>query len=106
MNVYSHLLGYQESELIDKSLKLIWADEALDIENLTQTSVVKNSEVTYLTKEGKKIPIAFSSSTLQNEHGEIEGLVCLGRDISQKEQTEKALRESEEQYALPAYLTN
>ncbi len=106
MNVYSHLLGYQESELIDKSLKLIWADEALDIENLTQTSVVKNSEVTYLTKEGKKIPIAFSSSTLQNERGEIEGLVCLGRDISQKEQTEKALRESEEQYALPAYLTN
>ncbi|MDJ0718661.1 MAG: EAL domain-containing protein [Prochloraceae cyanobacterium] len=84
----SNLLGYSESELIGKSLKLIWADEALDI----QTSVPNFSEVTYLTKEGKKIPIAFSSSTLQNQRGEIEGLVCLGRDITEKKQAEEKLR--------------
>lgn len=48
------------------------------------------------TKEGQVIPYEFTGSLLEHR-GEL--LICgTGRDISEKKQTEKALRESEERY--------
>ena len=101
----SKLLGYQESELINQNIKLILADKALSIEKLISQKV-DNHETFYLTKEGRKIPIAFSSSVLLKEENSPEAIVCLARDITQKHISEKALRESEKRYALAARAAN
>lgn len=100
------LLGYQKTELIDRNFQLILSDSSFKIEDLTQEASVKNFDLTYQTKQGKEILIAFSSSIIQNKSGEIEGIVCLARDITEKKQTEKALRESEERYALASRAAN
>ncbi len=100
------LLEYQETELIEQNFQLIVSDSALEIDDLIQKGALKNFDLTYLTKQGKQIPIAFSSSIIQNQSGEIEGIVCLARDITQKKQTEKALKQSEERYALASRAAN
>jgi diguanylate cyclase (GGDEF)-like protein/PAS domain S-box-containing protein len=102
----SKLLGYQESELINKNIKLILADEALSVEKLVLQKEINNQETTYLTKEGRKIPISFSSSVLLQQENSPEAIVCLARDITQKHISEKALRESEQRYALAARAAN
>ena len=101
------LLGYEESELINQNMNLILPDEALSIEELIlQEEIIDNQETTYLTKEGRKIPIAFSSSLLLKQENSSEEIVCLGRDITQKYMSEKILRESEQRYALAARAAN
>jgi len=100
------LLGYQERELIEQNIQIILGDSFLNIENLTQKTFLENYDVTYITKKQQKIPIAFSSSIIQNARGQTEGVVCLGRDITDKKESERALQESEERYALASRAAN
>ncbi len=100
------LLGYQETELIDQNIQLILADSSLNILDLIQTSHFSNYDVTYVTKKGKTIPVAFSSSVIQDRDGKAQGIVCVGRDVTEKQQAQKALRESEERYALASLAAN
>lgn len=80
-------LGYEESELIGANITFILKDfdfEAQEISNFTTN---------YFKKDGTKLPVSFSSSLLQDEKGEIQGLVCVAEDISdrQKAAEEKTL---------------
>ncbi|MDJ0725831.1 MAG: HAMP domain-containing protein, partial [Prochloraceae cyanobacterium] len=54
------LLEYLETELIEQNFQLIVSDSALEIDDLIQKGALKNFDLTYLTKQGKQIPIAFS----------------------------------------------
>ena len=92
------LLGYEESELINQSVQFIFAEDIEpDLNNLAQTGVLSNYEATYIRKDGKKIPVAFSSSLIRNENGEIQGIVCVARDMTEQYLAQKRLRESREQ---------
>jgi len=107
LNPYTYdLLGYTEEELINKNIQSIVADSTLNIKQISQTKKIKDTEINYLTKNGEKIPIAFSSSIIYNENGDPTGIVCLGKDISKRKQIEKTLQESEERYALASLATN
>ncbi len=92
------LLGYEESELINQSVQFIFAEDIEpDLNNLAQTGVLSNYEATYIRKDGKKIPVAFSSSLIRNENGETQGIVCVARDMTERYLAQKRLRESREQ---------
>ena len=100
------LLKYEEAQLVNQNIKLILPDESLKIDPSVPQGFLGNYETTYLTKEGKKIPVAFSSSFILDESGNPKGIVCLARDITEKYLAEKALQESEERYALAARAAN
>ena len=101
------LLGYKKEELIDKKLSLIIKNQADRLETtIISHHFIGNFETIYRTKEGKEIPVAFSSSYLIDDDRKITGIVCVARDITEKHLAEKALRESETRYALASRAAN
>ncbi len=94
------LLGYKESELIGKPINMIFEQNRLfkteGIDDLIQKGFISGTERTYLTKDGKKIPVIFSGAALRNKQGEIEGLVCIAKDISEIKRAENAIKETAE----------
>ncbi len=104
--VTSILLGYSESKLIHTNINYIFADKILNIDPESPTDFLGSWDTNYLTKQGEKIPVAFSSSLLFNEGGYVIGIVCVARDLTDKQEAKKALQESEERYALASRATN
>ena len=53
-----------------------------------------------LTKEPRLIPYHWTGALLKNSHGEPIGITGIGRDVSDKNRAEEALRENEQRLAL------
>lgn len=69
------LLGYLEKELIGKPLSLLTEEKWLPIET--------ERIIEFRTKTGERKAMAFSCSNIQKETGEIERLICCGREIKE-----------------------
>lgn len=78
------VLGYSESELIGHSLGMVFGDKASS----------SPGEKTYITKDGRKIPVFFSNSVMRNEEGRIRGMVCVAKDMTERKLFEKELAEA------------
>ena len=92
------LLGYNEEELIGKPLGQLFPKEGfkkLGFDKLANSGNGQNVETYYLSKDNRPVPVAFNSSILRNDAGEIQGIVCVARDITARKLAEEALRESE-----------
>ncbi|MBA7541706.1 Adaptive-response sensory-kinase SasA [subsurface metagenome] len=93
------ILGYREDELIGKHIRIILAKEEewmfgeTGIEGLIKKGGISNTEITYLNKEGKKIPLLFSGSILRDRKGNILGAVCVANDIAERKKVEEVLKE-------------
>ena len=95
------LLGYQEDELIGRSVNMIFSEKFFESKGLYEVikkGFVSNVENTYISKDGRKIPVLFSGSIMRDNHGKIQGIVCVAQDISKLKIAEEALRESEERF--------
>ncbi len=96
------LLGYRGDELIDKPLDLVLASEDLfdlregEFCKIIAKGNIDNEEKVYLSKTGRKIPVLFSASGIIDARGDVLGIVCIARDISELKQAAETLRESEE----------
>jgi len=97
------LLGYQENELVGSPIGKIFgiAEEEEEhwfmgpaLEDLVQRGFVLNVEKTYLSKQGKTIPVLFSGSIMRDTQGRIMGLVCVARDITEQKEKDRLLREA------------
>jgi len=95
------LLAYEEGELIGKPIKIIFAEEEEEeeeelfkksgIEDLIQKGSIRNIEKTFVRKDGRKIPVLFSGSVMRDNEGEIQGIVCVARDITGRKRAEAKL---------------
>ncbi|MGA1874780.1 MAG: histidine kinase dimerization/phosphoacceptor domain -containing protein [bacterium] len=85
------LLGYDQGELIGKSIGLI-VEKAED--------VFYKEERTLLAKSGRRIPVLFSRSLMRNEAGGMKGMVFVATDISDRKQAEEKIKASLEEKEL------
>ncbi|MCH8317011.1 MAG: PAS domain S-box protein [Bacteroidetes bacterium] len=92
-------LGYKEQELIGKHVSTIFAEEEEEemifkgtaLEELIKKGFVRNIEKNYLTKKGNKIPVLFSGSVMYDFNGKLQGIVCVGKDITELKEIGKDL---------------
>ncbi|MBI4846507.1 MAG: PAS domain S-box protein [Candidatus Omnitrophica bacterium] len=53
------------------------------VENLLKEGALKGMEVNCKAKDDRIIPFMLSGSAIKNSKGELDGIVCIGRDISE-----------------------
>ncbi|MHC1585414.1 MAG: PAS domain S-box protein [Candidatus Syntropharchaeia archaeon] len=100
------ILGFREDEVIGKFFwECPWftpSDEIVDvIKESIQASLkgeIRKREIVVFTKDGKKIPIYFTSTPMIDENGEIVRVALEGIDISELKEKERALQKSEAGY--------
>ncbi len=97
---YCDMFGFKEEELIGKTFfPLVHEDDREAAQNAMK-ELLKPPHRCYLEQRAKTRFgwkwLAWSDSAILDEHGKIEAIIGVGRDITEKKQTEEALRESEQ----------
>ncbi|MCK4730838.1 MAG: PAS domain-containing protein, partial [Methanophagales archaeon] len=74
--------------------------DEIELEKLIKEAAdsVVNFETTYITKDGREIPVNFSASVMRDEEGRLQGIVCDGGNITERKRAEEALRRSEQKF--------
>ena len=86
------LLGYAEAELVDQPFDMISGgipDEALKTKSAQATF-----ETVYRAKDGREIPMSFSTGVLKNADGQASGMIAVAQDITTRKRHEKELQEA------------
>jgi PAS domain S-box-containing protein len=95
------LLGYKESELVGKTADAILAQEPTAkktwLERLKITGSVRDIEITFRAKDGKKIPVSFSGTVLRDEGDIAQGVVYVCRDLTERRKAEDEIRKLNEE---------
>lgn len=85
-----NLLGYTEDELAGRPIEFIFADDS-PFKGIGPGVF----ESTYLSKDRRKIPVLISGSVLRSAAGQIQGIISLAQDITERKKSEEALQESQ-----------
>ncbi|MRR52194.1 MAG: PAS domain S-box protein, partial [Rhodocyclaceae bacterium] len=114
-----HMLGYRADELVGKFSPAVLHDPEEVVaraaslseemgENIapgfavfvakTLRGVAEEREWTYIRRDGSRVPVLLSVTTLRKGDGSIRGYLGIARDISRQRELEGALRQSEESY--------
>ncbi len=97
------LLGYSKKDLLGKSIVGLFkkneiTQTGLNLENLIVEGSVRNVEKVYLSKQGKKIIVLLSISTIRDGKGEVSGKLYVAQDITESKRAERDLRRSEKKF--------
>lgn len=82
------LTGYTREELIGRPMTLLFSGASVD--ELLAAGGERDRDRACAAKGGRAVPVSFSASILRGGAGEVRGLVCVARDV-----TESALAEQE-----------
>jgi diguanylate cyclase (GGDEF)-like protein/PAS domain S-box-containing protein len=88
------LLGYEEAELVNKPMGMIFSHEpsaAGGDHALSAISATCTGEKVYVTKDGRKIPVSFSASAMNDADGKPLGLICMAQDITERKRAEEQI---------------
>ena len=94
------LLGYQENELSGRDVNILFpkknedgeSDDDIRMNGHIHDWGHRNHLTAVKAKDGKSIPVLFSSSVLKDKDGNIRGVICVAQDISELEKAEKKLK--------------
>lgn len=94
------LLGYGEKELVGRPVDFILAEDAAQhkgvslFHELVEAGSIRNIERSYMPKQGGKIPVLSSYSVMHDDNNNIQGIVCVAQDITER----KLAEEKEKKY--------
>lgn len=98
----SEVTGYSDRELSSMDTINLLKKEDLHLVAEGMNRVRKQGtdmmELELVTKDGRCIPFEFVGALIRDKDGNPTGICASGRDLTQRKQAEKALRESEETY--------
>ena len=118
-NATVDLLDYEEKALIGKQIDEIISPiggdveelanrgraggvdaalKSLGLQKLIRTGFIRNIEIEYIAKDTRKIPMSFSGSVMRSDKGNLQGIVCVAKNISERKRMDKELKESENKY--------
>jgi len=81
------LIGYRFHEVVSKNTDEISRTSIVD--ELIQENSVVNANMFYKTKAGDIIPVSFSSSVMRDTNDDIQGIVCVATDITERKLAEQ-----------------
>lgn len=89
------LLGYEEKELAGQPFEIVMEDGLPKPERIMDEILAKgfigNLEAEYRTKDGRRISMLFSGSTIPGKHNVTE-IVCVAKDITKIKELEEELQ--------------
>ncbi len=97
------LLEYSEEELLKRLVTTIldadnhWLFEPTKPNSLLQQKSIRGIEINYLTKSGRKIPVLFSGSVMEDDHGGVRGVICVAQELTRQKENERELQLAKEQ---------
>jgi rsbT co-antagonist protein RsbR len=81
------LSRYSKEELVGQPLSMLFSDVPIDA--LIGSGGMDHQERLCRTKGGQAAPISFSASVLRNNNDEIQGLVCVAQDLTERKQLDE-----------------
>ena len=96
------LLGYERHELVGRSAGDLF-EEGVDVLSLLKQSelndVIRRVDTSVVTKDGRHVAVSLSGSVMRDEDGEIQGMVCVAQDITERKQTQEILERQTQELA-------
>ena len=92
-NATLEMLGYQENDVLGRPFETILDNSQPEsgsiVEKLFRQGSIREAELTYLTRDQSKISVSFSGALMRDEDGNVEGIVCVAQDISDRRRAEQ-----------------
>jgi PAS domain S-box-containing protein len=104
------LTEYEAGEILGQPIDLLFSrneDETNTLfkhgtgfRGLIKTVIKGDVEAIFMSKSGRRIPVSLSGSLIRDTENDLLGIVCIARDISERQKQREHLRMSEEKYRL------
>ncbi|MCC7213083.1 MAG: diguanylate cyclase [Candidatus Brocadia sp.] len=91
------LLGYNAEELTGKPIDILFCEKDTSPApwfDFIEKDLLRKTEKTYLSKDGRKIPVLFSCNAIRGNNGNIAGIVCVALDITERKRIEADLKKA------------
>jgi two-component system, NtrC family, sensor kinase len=107
--VYNRLLtrltGFEKKDVLGEDLlKFIPESERMRVMRVIVASLkgeqVSNFETRVLTRDGQEIRVSFATSSVLTAHGEVEGVIAIGQDLTAVKELEKRIIQAEKLASL------
>ncbi|MCB1759858.1 MAG: response regulator [Gammaproteobacteria bacterium] len=85
------MLGYAEEALKELSIGDVFEEEEDDqagafmgtwLEALIRVGALSKIDARFIARDGRRVPILFSRTAVQNENGEITDIICIAKDMT------------------------